>query len=92
MKDKCLSKEGITEKYDCRGNIIDYLKITGTVGGGVYALLNIGKVNSLREVLIGGGFGIFSYFLGNYIYKRNENKKKESINNIEARLLAEGRR
>lgn len=82
MKDKYLGKDGITEKYDFRGKIINYFKTIGTVGGGVYVILSLGP-NNLGEILVGGGVGTSSYFLGNYLNKVNEKKKQKALKNLE---------
>jgi hypothetical protein len=91
MKDKYLCKDGITEKYENRFFLINSLKYAGTLGGGTFALINIGRNNSAEEVLISGGVSVLSYLFGNYLYKKSEIKKEKALKNVEARILREGR-
>lgn len=92
MKDKYLCQDGINEKYGSRSFLINSFKYAGTFGGGAFALLSVSKAGSVEEVLISGGVGIGSYFLGDYLNKVNDNKKEKALKNVEARLLAEGRK
>jgi len=84
---KYLTKEGIEEKYNFRKSLINPLKITGIIGGGVIALLGIG-VENLGEVLIGGGVGGFSYVFGSSLNRINEKRKEKDIKNLENKSLS----
>ena len=89
MNNKYLSKEGITEKYDDRNSIIKCIMDVGIIGGGLLSVIGACS-EDIRELGIGAGIGTVSYFLGNYIYKRNENKRQKALKDIE--IAFEGKR
>jgi len=86
MRDKYLGRDGIEEKYNFRGDIINYFKNIGTIGGGVFVLLSLGK--DVGEVLTGGGVTTFSYFVGDSLHKLNNKIKEKALKNLESRTAA----
>jgi hypothetical protein len=85
MKDKYLGKDGITEKYDLKCNLIKCFRNIGILGGGAYAIYGVHN-NNLKEMVLGGVFGLGSYVLLNYTNMRNEKKKEKALKNIETAL------
>ena len=91
MRDKYLGKDGLTEKYNFIGSLISCGKNLGMLGGGV-CIVGGARYENITSLGIGAGVIALSYFGGNYISKKNKEKKEKALNNIEARLLAEGRK
>ena len=92
MKDKFLSKDGIADKYNFRGQCIEGIQNLGMGVGYIYSLCNMVpsflSEQNLNDEYAGkviGGFlaGTVSYFLGNYLHKINDNKKTKALGNIE---------
>jgi len=87
MRDKDLGRDGIIERYDFRGKIINGYKIIGTLGGGVFMILSLGP-NNVGEILVYGGAGIFSYLSATGISKLNDKLKEKALKNLESRAAA----
>ena len=101
MKDKYLCKDGITEKYNFREQIIDYGQRCIMLGGFGLSALSIMydfwagdklDMSDFKQVVGGFGVGVVSLVLGNYLHRKNEEKKEKALKSVEARLLAEGRK
>jgi hypothetical protein len=87
MRDKYLGKDGITEKYDFMGNIINCGKKGGIILGGLYSITRIVS-EDVKGIFFGAGFAAISYFGGNYISKMNEKKKEKALKNLESKTAA----
>jgi len=96
MKDGDLSMEEITKKYNFRENIIERTQNLGIIAGYgcslisvVFDVLTENSSNMKDFSGVCGGYivGTGSYFLGNYMHKRNEEKKDKDIKNIERRTI-----
>jgi len=87
MRDKYLGKEGITEKYNFRGNLVNCAKNGGMILGGLYSLTRI-VGEDIRGIFLGIGLAGVSYVGGSYIFKRNEGKKEKALKNLERKAVA----
>lgn len=76
-----IKRNKIEEVHNFIENKINYLKNVGTIGGGTFALISIGQ--SAGEVLMYGGIGTFSYFLGDSLNKLNNKLKEKALKNLE---------
>jgi hypothetical protein len=97
MKDKYLGKEGIEEKYDSRLRNIKIGQIAGIALGSFYSLFHIAhnfmstgieNIKDIRDMSAGVIIGISSYLIGDYLKKRDENKREKALNNLEKELEA----
>jgi len=101
MKDGDLSIEEITKKYDFRENVIERTQNLGIIAGYGCSLISVifdiltensSNIKDLFGVCGGYIVGTGSYSLGNYLHKRNEEKREEDIKkikNIEKRTIEE---
>jgi hypothetical protein len=87
MRDKNLGRDGIEEKYDFRGKVINLIKTVGTGYGFVYTVIGIGSEDILT-LGVAAGIGTFSFLSGNYIYNLNEKLKEKALKNLEKRIAA----
>ena len=88
MKDKYLCKDGITEKYDIRGQCIEGVQLLGMGLGYGSSLIHMafdltgGKnldFTDFKEAIGGFVIGTGSFVLGRYLHKRNDEKKDIEI-------------
>ena len=96
MKNKYLNKDGINEKYDHKGNIISISETLGIVAGLGYSVASVGydamtnidlSMNCVKDVSMGVGVALISWFGGEYLSKRNKKNNEKALRNLEDRTL-----